>query len=40
MPDWPYYLPVVVVLGALSTLICYAPFFLADRLRGLRTHPS
>jgi hypothetical integral membrane protein (TIGR02206 family) len=40
MPAWPYYLPVVVVLGVISTLICYAPFFLADRLRGLRTRPS
>ena len=37
MPAWPWYLPVVVVLGVLSTLICYAPFFLADRLRGSRT---
>ena len=37
MPAWPWYLPVVVVLGVLSTLICYAPFFLADRLRGTRT---
>ena len=36
MPAWPYYLPVLVVLGVLSTLIYYAPFFLADRLRGLR----
>ena len=36
MPVWPYYLPVVVVLGALSTLICYTPFFLADRLSALR----
>ncbi|HEY0282197.1 MAG TPA: TIGR02206 family membrane protein, partial [Rhizomicrobium sp.] len=36
MPDWPYYLPLLVVLGVLSTLICYAPFFLADRMRALR----
>jgi hypothetical protein len=36
MPDWPYYLPVVVVLGVISTLIYYAPFFLADRLRAWR----
>ena len=36
MPVWPYYLPDVVVLGALSTLICYTPFFLADRLSALR----
>jgi hypothetical integral membrane protein (TIGR02206 family) len=36
MPAWPYYLPALVVLGVLSTLIYYAPFFLADRLRGMR----
>jgi len=36
MPAWPWYLPVVVVLGILSTLICYAPFFLADGIRPLR----
>jgi len=36
MPTWPYYLPVVVVLAMISTLICYAPFFLADRVRALR----
>ncbi|MDE2134329.1 MAG: TIGR02206 family membrane protein [Alphaproteobacteria bacterium] len=36
MPAWPYYLPVVVVLGALSALIYYAPFFLADQLRRWR----
>ena len=36
MPAWPYYLPVVVALAVLSTLICYAPFFLADRLRRLK----
>lgn len=36
MPAWPYYLVVVVALGVLSTLIYYAPFFLADRLRALR----
>jgi hypothetical integral membrane protein (TIGR02206 family) len=40
MPAWPYYLPVVVVLGVLSTLICYAPFFLADRIRALRAPRS
>jgi len=36
MPAWPYYIAVVVALALLSTLICYAPFFLADRIRGLR----
>ena len=34
MPDWPWYIPVLVVLGLLSTLVCYAPFFLIDLLRG------
>lgn len=33
MPVWPYYLPVLVGLGLLSTLIYYLPFFIADRLR-------
>jgi hypothetical integral membrane protein (TIGR02206 family) len=36
MPAWPYYLPVVVVLGMLSALIYYTPFFLADRLKAPR----
>jgi hypothetical integral membrane protein (TIGR02206 family) len=30
MPAWPWYLPVLVVLGAISMLILYAPFFLYD----------
>jgi hypothetical integral membrane protein (TIGR02206 family) len=30
MPDWPWYLPVLVVLGLLSAFVYYAPFFLAD----------
>ena len=37
MPAWPYYIPVVVALALLSILIYYAPFFLADRVRALRT---
>lgn len=36
MPAWPYYLPVLVVLGVLSMVIYYAPFFLADRVRARR----
>ncbi len=36
MPAWPYYIPVLVVLGVLSMLVYYLPFFLADRLRALR----
>jgi hypothetical integral membrane protein (TIGR02206 family) len=33
MPGWPWYLVVVVVLALLSVMVCYAPFFVADRLR-------
>ncbi|MGA7710395.1 MAG: TIGR02206 family membrane protein [Rhizomicrobium sp.] len=33
MPVWPYYLPVLVGLGVLSTLVYYLPFFVADRIR-------
>ncbi len=33
MPDWPWYLPVLVVLGLISTLVFYAPFFLRDLVR-------
>jgi hypothetical integral membrane protein (TIGR02206 family) len=36
MPAWPWYLPVLVVLGIASMLILYAPFFFADLLRKLR----
>jgi hypothetical integral membrane protein (TIGR02206 family) len=37
MPDWPFYIPLLVVLGLLSTLVYYAPFFVWDRLQ---TGPS
>lgn len=33
MPAWPWYLPVLVVLGLISTLVFYAPFFLYDMVR-------
>lgn len=33
MPDWPWYIPVLVALGLLSTAIYYAPFFVWDRIR-------
>lgn len=36
MPDWPWYIPVLIVLGLVSTLIYYAPFFLWDHF-GSRT---
>jgi len=33
MPAWPWYLPVLVVLGVLSALVFYSPFFVADLFR-------
>jgi hypothetical integral membrane protein (TIGR02206 family) len=30
MPDWPWYIPVLIALGLLSTLVYYAPFFIKD----------
>jgi hypothetical integral membrane protein (TIGR02206 family) len=33
MPAWPWYIGVLVLLGIASTLVYYAPFFVADRLR-------
>ncbi len=36
MPDWPWYIGVVVVLAIASVFICYAPFFLADSIVWLR----
>jgi len=33
MPAWPWYLPVLVVLGLVSMLIYYAPWLVADLAR-------
>jgi hypothetical integral membrane protein (TIGR02206 family) len=33
MPGWPWYIPVLILLGLLSTVIYYAPFLVWDRLR-------
>ena len=30
MPDWPWYIPVLVAMGFLSAAVYYAPFFLHD----------
>jgi hypothetical integral membrane protein (TIGR02206 family) len=41
MPDWPWYIPLLVALGLLSTLVYYAPFFIRDWIGEKRTaHPS
>jgi len=41
MPAWPWYLPVLVVLGFVSVLVYYAPFFAIDLVRKAfkRTRP-
>ena len=33
---WPYYIFEIVLLGGVSLLVYYAPFFIADRLRARR----
>ncbi|HEY1710438.1 MAG TPA: TIGR02206 family membrane protein [Rhizomicrobium sp.] len=33
MPAWPVYIPEMLALGALATIILYAPWFAADRLK-------
>ena len=33
MPAWPHYIPILVGIGIVSMFVCYAPFFIADRLR-------
>jgi hypothetical integral membrane protein (TIGR02206 family) len=37
MPNWPWYIPLLIVLGLLSTVIYYAPFFVWDLIRRGRT---
>ena len=36
MPPWPWYIGVLIAMGLASTLIYYAPFFVADRIRERR----
>jgi len=36
MPAWPWYLPVLVVLGLVSMLVFYLPFFVIDLVRPKR----
>ena len=37
MPAWPWYIPLLVALGLLSTAIYYAPFFVWDSVRARRS---
>ncbi len=39
MPAWPWYIPVLIVLGVLSTGVYYAPWFIADRIRQAKRLP-
>jgi hypothetical integral membrane protein (TIGR02206 family) len=36
LPDWPYYIAGMELIGLLSCLVLYLPFILVDRNRGLR----
>jgi hypothetical integral membrane protein (TIGR02206 family) len=33
LPDWPYYIPVTILIGIAAIIVLYAPWFVADRLR-------
>ncbi|HEY4112912.1 MAG TPA: TIGR02206 family membrane protein [Rhizomicrobium sp.] len=33
MPEWPWYIPVLVALGVASAMLYYLPWFIADRIR-------
>lgn len=36
LSDWPLYIPEMIAIGALATVILYAPWFVADLLRERR----
>ena len=36
LPPWPLYIPVLIVLGVLSTFVYYAPWFLVDQWKRAR----
>jgi len=38
LSPWPWYIPELIALGFLSAAIYYAPWFIADRVRGARTN--
>lgn len=40
MPDWPWYIPLLIALGLLSTVVYYAPFFIWDRIRAGQSAPA
>ncbi|HEY0302816.1 MAG TPA: TIGR02206 family membrane protein [Rhizomicrobium sp.] len=40
LPDWPYYIPVTILLGIACIFVLYAPWFVADMLNGKRAPPN
>jgi hypothetical integral membrane protein (TIGR02206 family) len=40
MPEWPRYIPLLIALGFLSTLVYYAPWFLIDMFRRRRVQAA
>ena len=40
MAPWPWYLGELAIVGAVSILIYYSPFLIADLWRASRRHPS
>lgn len=40
LPPWPYYIPVMAVLALVAMLICYAPYYIADRRRARHAMPN
>lgn len=36
LPGWPYYIPVMAVLALLSLFVCYAPYYVLDRMAARR----
>ncbi|MEI9888676.1 MAG: TIGR02206 family membrane protein [Rhizomicrobium sp.] len=37
LPDWPYYIPVTILLGIACIFLLYAPWFVLDRVRARRS---
>jgi hypothetical integral membrane protein (TIGR02206 family) len=35
MPAWPWYIPILILLGFVSALVYYAPWFVADQFKRL-----
>jgi len=38
MPEWPWYIPVLVAMGFISAAVYYAPFFIRDWWMARRPH--